>query len=434
MSRSESRQWLQAGMKALKAGDRENARKLLLQVIKVDERNEQAWLWLSGAVTSQKERRTCLENVLSINPENQLARKGLLKLGVDIDQLDAVAEEDEVFVSESDEQKTAVHKELPPLSAAAAVLYPERQVKEWEWQDPTPAHKKSDVGFVAKTQYDDVWSREENICAYCAAQVTREDEKCPQCKRRIIINRFRYATPSSNLVIFWVLLFGISLISLLHIFFSIVFLDSLLAALFNGLLTVLFTGFGVGAYFRQNWSFTITLIALILMLAVAIVQFFLPPAITNNLLVGFDASIANFLGGVSGGFGGFLRTFRLAAVAAALIHAIFLVAPDFAQVPVQHIAIIGKRMRTGADFHTTAKEAANAGLWATAVLHWQHAAAKEPTNLVYQRYLGQGYAQLGFYQRSLDVLQSARERATHPDTQNQLDQLIQATKQKMQPS
>ena len=432
MTTPQAQQLLKAGIKALKSGDRANARELLMQAIKIDERNEQAWLWLSGAVTSKEERRTCLENVLSLNPENQLARKGLIKLGGNLDQLDAIAD-DEVFV-ESDEQKTAVRKELPPLSPAAAVLYPERRVKEWEWQDPTPEHKKSDVGYAPETKYDDVWSREDEICAYCAAQLTKEDQQCPQCKRKVIVNRLRFKTPSINWVIFWVLLFGISLISLIQVFVSIVLLGNILLAVFNGFLIVVFASLGIGAYFRQGWAYTASIIVLILMLAVAIIQFLLPPAITSRLLTGFDESIAGFISGASSGISGLIRTFQLAAVAGALFLAIFLVPSDFAREPVRQIAIIGRRMSTGPDFHTTAKEAARVGMWATAVLHWQRAAAIEPTNLIYQRYLGQAYAQLGFYQRSLDVLQSARERAAHPDKQAQLEQLIQATKQKMESS
>jgi hypothetical protein len=432
MTTPQAQQLLKAGIKALKSGDRPNARKLLMQVIKLDERNEQAWLWLSGAVTTNKERRTCLQNALSINPDNQLARKGLIKLGGDLDQIDAMVD-DEVFVK-SDEQKTAVYKELPPLSPAAAVLYPERQVKEWEWQDPTPEHKKSDVGFASETKYDDVWSREDEICAYCAAKLTREDEQCPQCKRKVIANRLRYKTPSSNWVIFWVLLFGISLISLIQVFVSIVFIGNILLAAFNGFLIVVFASLGMGAYFRQGWAYSASIIILVLMLAIAILQFLLPPTITDRLLAGFDESIAGVISGVSTGISGLIRTLQLTAVAGALIVAIFLVPSDFAREPVRQIAIIGRRMSTGPDFHTTAKEAARVGMWATAVLHWQRAAAIEPTNLIYQRYLGQAYAQLGFYQRSLDVLQSARERATHPDKKAQLDQLMQKTKQKIQSS
>lgn len=65
---------------AAKAGRKTEARHLLEAVLDADERNEQAWLWLSGAVDSNEERVICLENVLAINPDNQAARKGLAAL------------------------------------------------------------------------------------------------------------------------------------------------------------------------------------------------------------------------------------------------------------------------------------------------------------------------------------------------------------------
>lgn len=67
---------------AAKAGRRADARRLLESVLEADERNEQAWLWLSGVVDDEEERIICLENVLIINPHNQAARKGLAALGV----------------------------------------------------------------------------------------------------------------------------------------------------------------------------------------------------------------------------------------------------------------------------------------------------------------------------------------------------------------
>jgi hypothetical protein len=65
---------------AAKAGRKAEARQLLEAVLDTDERNERAWLWLSGAVDSDEERAICLENVLSINPDNQAARRGLAML------------------------------------------------------------------------------------------------------------------------------------------------------------------------------------------------------------------------------------------------------------------------------------------------------------------------------------------------------------------
>jgi hypothetical protein len=46
--------------------------------------HEQAWLWLSAAVDTRDDQIVALENVLTINPDNQAARRGLQKLGASI--------------------------------------------------------------------------------------------------------------------------------------------------------------------------------------------------------------------------------------------------------------------------------------------------------------------------------------------------------------
>src|SRR3954469_22298657 len=68
---------IQEGMRALKAGRREDARQILMKAVDLGERSEQAWLWLSACVDSPEEKQICLENVLSVNPANEKARKGL---------------------------------------------------------------------------------------------------------------------------------------------------------------------------------------------------------------------------------------------------------------------------------------------------------------------------------------------------------------------
>jgi tetratricopeptide (TPR) repeat protein len=71
---------LKQGIAAAKAGRKEEARQALLHVIELDERNERAWLWLSGVTDSIEDQRVCLENVLTINPDNPYARQGLRHL------------------------------------------------------------------------------------------------------------------------------------------------------------------------------------------------------------------------------------------------------------------------------------------------------------------------------------------------------------------
>jgi hypothetical protein len=68
---------LSAGVNAVKAKRREEARELLYQVIDLDERNTTAWLWLSGVADGIDERIVCLENVLAVNPQHEVAREGL---------------------------------------------------------------------------------------------------------------------------------------------------------------------------------------------------------------------------------------------------------------------------------------------------------------------------------------------------------------------
>ena len=66
---------------ALKEGRKAEARRLLVRLIQQDLRDEAAWLWLSGAVDRPEDRRRCLEQILLINPGNELARRGLTRLG-----------------------------------------------------------------------------------------------------------------------------------------------------------------------------------------------------------------------------------------------------------------------------------------------------------------------------------------------------------------
>lgn len=66
---------------ALKEGRKAEARRLLVRLIQQDPRSEAAWLWLSGAVDRPEDRRRCLEQILAINPGNELAKRGLARLG-----------------------------------------------------------------------------------------------------------------------------------------------------------------------------------------------------------------------------------------------------------------------------------------------------------------------------------------------------------------
>src|SRR5690349_14772460 len=71
---------VQQGIDLLQAGDLRAAREILSQAVVLDPGNEKAWLWRSGAVESDEERKLCLQHVVAINPHNLVAQQGLKHL------------------------------------------------------------------------------------------------------------------------------------------------------------------------------------------------------------------------------------------------------------------------------------------------------------------------------------------------------------------
>lgn len=80
MSTSEVSTLLRQGIDAARRGERVEARKLLLRVLDLEDRNKTAWLWLSGVMVDIDDQILCLENVLTIDPENAAAVEGLTRM------------------------------------------------------------------------------------------------------------------------------------------------------------------------------------------------------------------------------------------------------------------------------------------------------------------------------------------------------------------
>ena len=71
---------LQEGISAFQAGDRVKAHDLLSEVVKLDPTNEQAWYYLAACETDPALRKSYLEQVLEINPDNAKAREVLQRI------------------------------------------------------------------------------------------------------------------------------------------------------------------------------------------------------------------------------------------------------------------------------------------------------------------------------------------------------------------
>lgn len=72
---------LQRGIAAARAGQADEARRLLAQAIQQNPRSETAWLWMSSVVQTDDQRIHCLRQVIALNPNNDFALKGLRALG-----------------------------------------------------------------------------------------------------------------------------------------------------------------------------------------------------------------------------------------------------------------------------------------------------------------------------------------------------------------
>ncbi|MGQ9547665.1 MAG: zinc-ribbon domain-containing protein [Roseiflexus sp.] len=64
----------------IRSGDKARGQMLLAQALRIDPRNETAWLWMASLAETPERQRECLERALAINPNNETARRALQKL------------------------------------------------------------------------------------------------------------------------------------------------------------------------------------------------------------------------------------------------------------------------------------------------------------------------------------------------------------------
>ena len=404
---------LDEGIQAAKAGDRERARHLLLSVVEADEENEQGWLWLSGVMETWEERRICLENVLTLNPDNEVAQRGLTKLKA---------------TAPRDLNSSVRQQGVTPVSAAAAILYPERHIKEQEdrfWPDEDQAHQPNAVQFIQDSSYDDAWTSGKTLCAFCANPVSPDDTRCSQCKRALIGWRHRYPQATARLVNYLVVLSGLSLFFLIDFFLDISLQYSIGLIGLHGLLTMTLISMVLAAYNRLLWGHY----------GAMILAFFII-LINGNLL--YNQIQASPFAEMDGDLNlGFLIAVSLGlklieALTALVVLALgaFVVAPEFDRQQMRFTAQVERNLRDASQYHIMAGIMAREGMWATAILHWEHAAAHAPNHAQYQHKLGSAYARLGFYERSLDALQSAYRLANNPEVKAEIALLIDDVKQR----
>lgn len=168
---------LEAGVEALKAGQRARAQELLIEVVEQDQENVAAWLWLSSAMDDPEERQICLENVLALDPDNELAQQGLALL--------------------AEQQAAAPPRPVPEPEPEAPPLQPEPEAHPPPAPSPQPEETRlssfqvqpledeaETEDFTQQTvdEFDD-----EYRCVYCLAPTKPDDKRCPNCRKKLWI-------------------------------------------------------------------------------------------------------------------------------------------------------------------------------------------------------------------------------------------------------
>ena len=394
---------LREGINAVKAGELDKARTLLMQVVEQDEANEPAWLWLSGVVETDEDRRICLENVLALNPNNSAAQRGLAKLGPAVKGPQPEQAPTEIIM----------RRERAPNSPAAAILYPEKQIEEWRWSKAPELKQVPALEYQAKSSFDDIWNSAKDICATCAQEVEESDRRCPRCQRNLIGIQFHYPQPSASLYYLGVLTLSLGLQFMIQVGLDVTLQAQAPIVIFDGLLTVSLLILAAGVYLRRRWGYLGALVASSLVLFVSFIRMTTGVTAKNELVVLI---------------GTLLPAVHIITSLLGILFSIFRAGPDFEIVEVRQVARLGETLRLSGDYYHTGKNYADKGMWAMAVPYWQRATASDPSHIGYRRALGEAYARLGFYERSLDMLQSAAQATVDPETKTEIEQLVQVVR------
>lgn len=74
MKQNTSKENLTKAIKLIKEGKKKEGGQILLEIVYIEPKNENAWLWLSSCFKDTEKKISCLNKVLAINPNNEKAK------------------------------------------------------------------------------------------------------------------------------------------------------------------------------------------------------------------------------------------------------------------------------------------------------------------------------------------------------------------------
>ncbi len=291
----------------------------------------------------------------------------------------------------------------------------------------TPTTPPPSLNYQAHSAFDDVWTRADtaDICAFCAYELPSDlPNHCPQCQRKLYVSTFEYKKASTNVTLYWVLVISLSQLFLVQTIVDVVNELPVPQMVLHFLLVPTYFVLGVLVAWRQQVAFYVSLVVLAITgLLLAALPFVYEPL--ANVL-GAEVAQTPIFGltmGVSFALLGALRVLQATAVVIALFVGLFLIMPDFNRQKIWLLARLDRKLPQAPDLHLAANRWVEKGMWATAVLHWRKAVLLDPYRLLYHLHLAQAYAHLKFYQRSLDVLQSASQIVQSDEARRKIKQM-----------
>ncbi len=416
--------WLREGVTAAKSGQRERARELLMYVVEQDERNASAWLWLSGVVDSLEDREICLENVLTLDPDNDAARKGLDWVRKQKETQAPPPAEAGVPPASAPESPMAVRARTS-VSPAAAILH-----DGFARHRPPPEPGSKLPPSTTWDEFDD-----ETLCSYCATQTHPEDRRCKACGGDLWIRSRRREERSS---LFWTLLafqffntflLGIApLPVLIYVGLRIGAIDPLALLDISDSLSLL------DIYLRfSTFLEAVNAILEVVSAALAVVPRFALPLSA----LPFVFSLATFIGLClrwRPAYYLLLADALLGLVAAAVLMVLFQdivfgaiglaltllrllltfrVEDDFQWEKRRIVLRLDRGLASGVDFMARGDLYAKRKMWAMAVIHLRRAAGLLPDQLDCRLALAVAYIRLNRYDRAAQTLEGARRISPH---------------------
>ena len=121
MSSERARELEERGIEAARAGQKDEARRLLQHSLRLESANDNAWLWLASVAKDKRERLLCLQKVLELNPQNEMGLKAVQAMGIDPARLLPERQTiDDTLISEDDAELEGVP--IPTQEFLAAAL------------------------------------------------------------------------------------------------------------------------------------------------------------------------------------------------------------------------------------------------------------------------------------------------------------------------